>query len=266
MPILALIGAGAMGEALLRGLIAAKTYAPTDLVLCGRRPERVQELADSLGAHVAASPEEAVHGADVVLLAVKPHIVEAALAPLRDVLTPHQILVSVAAGISLSRLEACLNAPVPIVRAMPNTPALVGMGATAICAGSHVKPADLEAALAIFASVGLCVQAEEKWFGAVTGLSGSGPAYVFLFIEALADGGVRAGLPRDVALQLAAQTVLGSAQMVLETGKHPGALKDQVASPGGTTIAAIHALEKGAFRGTVMDAVVASANRSRELG
>ena len=255
-----------MGEALLRGLLAAKTYAPSDLVLCGRRPERVQSLADALGARAVSSPEEAVNGADVVLLAVKPHIVETALAPLREVLAPQQILVSVAAGISLSRLEACFDAPVPVVRAMPNTPALVGMGATAICAGSHVRAAELDVARAIFESVGLCVEADEKWFEAVTGLSGSGPAYVFLFIEALADGGVRAGLPRDVALQLAAQTVMGSAQMVLETGKHPGALKDQVASPGGTTIAAIHALENGAFRGTVMDAVVASATRSRELG
>jgi pyrroline-5-carboxylate reductase len=266
MPTLAFIGVGAMGEAILRGLIAAQTYAPTDIVLFGRTLSRVQMLAESLGTRVASSAEEAVRGADVVLLAVKPQMVEGALAPVRDVLTPQQTLISVAAGISIKQLESYVEAAVPVVRTMPNTPSLVGAGATAICGGTNATPENLDLALTIFSALGLCIEIEEKSFDAVTGLSGSGPAYVFLFIEALADGGVRAGLKRDVALQLAAQTVLGGAQMVLETGKHPGILKDQVASPGGTTIAALHALENGAFRGTVMNAVVASANRSRELG
>ncbi|BCM90389.1 pyrroline-5-carboxylate reductase [Abditibacteriota bacterium] len=266
MPTLSFIGAGAMGEALSRGLIAAGTYAPSDLVLFDVDTARVQTLAQSLGARAASSVEDAVQGADVVLLAVKPQMVETALAPVREALTPQQTLVSIAAGVSTKRLEACFVAPIPVVRVMPNTPALVGAAATAVCAGAHATTENLDKARAIFAAVGLCVQADEKLLDAVTGLSGSGPAYVFLFIEALADGGVRAGLARDVALQLAAQTVLGSAQMVLETGKHPGVLKDQVASPGGTTIAGLHALENGAFRGTVMDAVLAATNRSRELG
>ncbi len=255
-----------MGEALSRGLILAGTYAGSDLVLFDVDSARVAALAGSLGARAAGSVEEAVAGADVVLLAVKPQVIESALAPLRSTLTAGQTLVSIAAGVSTKRLEACFDAPVPVVRVMPNTPALVGAAATVICAGAHAGAEHVAKARAIFAAVGLCVEADEKLLDAVTGLSGSGPAYVFLFIEALADGGVRAGLPRDVAMQLAAQTVLGSAKMVLETGEHPGTLKDRVASPGGTTIAGLHALESGAFRGTVMDAVVAAAERSRELG
>ncbi len=255
-----------MGEALSRGLIGAGTFEPGDLVLFDVNTERTRLLAESLGARVVSSVEEAVSGADVVLLAVKPQGVQSALEPVRALMNPSQTLISIAAGVSLARLEACFEAPVPVVRAMPNTPALVGAAATAICAGTHANPENMDKARAIFAAVGLCVEVEEKQIAAVTGLSGSGPAYVCLFIEALADGGVHAGLPRDVALQLAAQTVLGSAQMVLETGEHPGVLKDRVASPGGTTIAGLHALEQGAFRGTVMDAVLASAKRSTELG
>ncbi len=265
MPVLSFIGAGAMGEALSRGLIVAGTYRPGDLVLFDVNTARVGALAASLGARAASSVEEAVDGADVVLLAVKPQIVERALEPVRGLMNAGQTLVSIAAGVSTKRLEACFDAPVPVVRVMPNTPALVGAAATAICAGTSAKPENLDKARAIFAAVGLCVEADEKLLDAVTGLSGSGPAYVFLFIEALADGGVRAGLSRDVALKLAAQTVMGSAQMVLETGEHPGVLKDRVASPGGTTIAGLHALENGAFRGVVMDAVLAAANRSKEL-
>ncbi len=266
MPVLSFIGAGAMGEALSRGLIAAGTYQPQEIVLFDVDASRVQNLAEHLGARAAFSVEDAVEGADVVLLAVKPQTVERALEPVHGLMNPRQTLVSIAAGVSTTRLEACFDADVPVVRVMPNTPALVGAAATAICAGTFARPENLEKARAIFASVGLCVEADEKLLDAVTGLSGSGPAYVFLFIEALADGGVRAGLPRDVALKLAAQTVLGSAQMVLETGQHPGVLKDRVASPGGTTIAGLHALENGAFRGTVMDAVLAAASRSKELG
>jgi len=266
MSTLSFIGAGAMGEALSRGLIAAGTYAPAEIALFDVDGARVAALADSLGARAAASVEEVIEGADVVLLAVKPQTVEAALAPIRARLSPAQTLVSIAAGVSTARLEACFEQPVPVVRVMPNTPALVGAAATAICAGKNAGAEHLARASAIFSAVGLCVEADEKLLDAVTGLSGSGPAYVFLFIESLADGGVRAGLPRDVALKLAAQTVLGSAQMVLQTGEHPGVLKDRVASPGGTTIAGLHALEQGAFRGTVMDAVLAAAERSRELG
>jgi len=260
------IGAGAMGEALSRGLLGAGTYAPDQITLFDVDGARVAALANALGAHAASSVEQAIESADVVLLAVKPQTVEMALAPIRATLSASQTLVSIAAGVSTARLEACFEAPVPVVRVMSNTPALVGAAATAICAGKYAGASQMEQARTIFSAVGLCVEADEKLLDAVTGLSGSGPAYVFLFIEALADGGVRAGLPRSVALQLAAQTVLGSAQMVLQTGEHPGVLKDRVASPGGTTIAGLHALEHGAFRGTVMDAVMAATERSKELG
>lgn len=266
MSTLAFLGAGAMGEALVKGLLAAGTYAAPDIVLYDVDSARVDQLATATGTRAASTPLEAARGAEVVLLAVKPQVIEAALAPLREVMTADQTLVSIAAGVSTARIEACFTNTVPVVRVMPNTPALVGQAATAICAGVHAGAAHRELARKIFSAVGVAVDSDEKHLDAVTGLSGSGPAYVFAFIEALADGGVRAGLARDIALKLAAQTVLGSAKMVLETGEHPGVLKDRVASPGGTTIAGLHALEQGAFRGTVMDAVMAATERSRELG
>jgi pyrroline-5-carboxylate reductase len=262
---LAIIGVGAMGEALLRGLLRAGVYAPAQVRLVGGNPARIHQLAQSTGTMAANSAEEAVRGAEAILVGVKPQIVPVALEPLREVVTAEQTVISVAAGVSLAKLEACFSAPVPVVRVMPNTPALVGAGATAIALGSHAEESHRQLAQRIFSAVGLAVDVDEKMMDAVTGLSGSGPAYVFAFIEALADGGVRTGLPRAVALRLAAQTVMGAAQMVLETGEHPGVLKDKVASPGGTTIAGLHALEKGGLRGDVMDAVFAAAQRSREM-
>lgn len=255
-----------MGEALVRGLLSAGTYEPSQIAVYDVDSGRVQKLAEQTGVTAAFTPLEAAGAADTVLLAVKPQVVEQALEPLRDVLTERQTLISIAAGVSTARLEACFPAPVPVVRVMPNTPALVGAAATALCTGKNADESHRAKARRIFEAVGLTVDVDEKLLDAVTGLSGSGPAYVFLFIEALADGGVRAGLGRDMALKLAAQTVLGSAQMVLETGEHPGVLKDRVASPGGTTIAGLHALENGAFRGVVIDAVLAATERALELG
>ena len=255
-----------MAEALVRGLISAELYAPADIVLFSASGVRARALAESVGARAAASVAEAASSADIVMLAMKPHQLAAALEPLRDEISPAQLVVSVLAGVSTARIEACFSAPVAVVRAMPNTPSLVGAGAAAVCRGAHARDEDLQNARALFEAVGLCVVAPENLMDAVVGVSGSGPAYVFAFIEAMADGGVRAGLPRALAQQLAAQTVLGAAQMVLETGEHPGVLKDRVASPGGSTIAALHALERGALRGVVMDAVVAASERSREIG
>lgn len=263
---LAFLGAGAMAQALVRGLVNAKLTAPDDIVLLSASGARARALANELGAHAATSASEAVKGAEIIVLAMKPHQLESALASLREQITPDQLVVSVLAGASTARIEACFAAPIPVVRAMPNTPSLVGTGAAAICAGQHAGDADLNKARALFEAVGLCVTIPETQMDGVVGVSGSGPAYVFAFIEALADGGVRAGLPRATAQQLAAQTVLGAARMVLETGEHPGVLKDRVASPGGTTIAALHELERGGFRGIVMDAVVAASERSHELG
>ena len=266
MPKLAFLGAGAMAEALVRGLVASNFYAPADIALFSPSQTRARSLADSVGARCVASPFHAIRKADVIVLAMKPHQIESALVPLRAEFSLDQLVISIAAGVSTARLEACFDGEIPVVRAMPNTPALVGAAATAVCRGRYASADDLAVAKQIFAAVGVCVEADEKLFDGVTGVSGSGPAYVFNFIEALADGGVRAGLSRAVALKLAAQTVMGAAQMVLETGEHPGILKDRVASPGGTTIAGLHALERGGFRGTVMDAVVAASERSKELG
>ena len=263
---LAFLGAGAMAQALVRGLVGAKLCAPDDIVLLSASGARARDLADELGARAATSAREAAQNAEIVVLAMKPHQLEGALGDLREEITPAQLVVSVLAGASTARVEACFAQSVPVVRAMPNTPSLVGAGAAAICAGQYASDADLARARALFEAVGLCVTIPESQMDGVVGVSGSGPAYVFAFIEALADGGVRAGLPRATAQQLAAQTVLGAAQMVLQTGDHPGVLKDRVASPGGTTIAALHELERGGFRGVVMDAVVAAAERSRELG
>ena len=266
MPTLTFIGAGAMGEALARGLIGAGLYAPADITFFDVNPARVASLAQNLGARVTDSPVEAVSDAEVILVAVKPYHIGGALEPLRTLVSTDQLVISVAAGFSTAHLEACFADEVPVVRAMPNTPALVGAAATAICCGRFAGDKELAIAKNIFEAIGLCIETDEKLMDAVTGVSGSGPAYVFNFIEALADGGVRAGLGRAVAMKLAAQTVMGAAQMVIETGEHPGVLKDRVASPGGTTIAGLHELERGGFRGIVMDAVVAASERSREMG
>lgn len=262
---LAFIGAGAMGTALLRGLLAAGVYEPAQMTVFDASAERTQTVAQEFGVVAGESLEAVARDAQALLLAVKPQVIGAALEPLRDILTPQQTLISIAAGVSTLQLESHFSQPVPVVRVMPNTPALVGQGASAICLGAHANEEHRALGHRIFGAVGLAVDTQEKLMDAVTGLSGSGPAYVYLFIEALSDAGVKMGLPRDVSTRLAAQTVLGGAQMVLETGMHPGELKDNVTSPGGTTIAALHALENRAFRAAVYDAVEASANRSREL-
>ena len=264
MPNLSFLGAGAMAQALARGFVAANLLAPADITFYS--PNRAPQLARELGARAASSIEAAIEGAEVIVLAMKPHQIEGALATVRELVSPAQLVISVAAGVSIARLQGLFAREIPLVRAMPNTPALVGAGATAICGGAFANAGHLARAWQMFEAVGLCLEVTEAQMDGVTGVSGSGPAYVFAFIEAMADGGVRAGLPRDVALQLAAQTVMGAAQMVAQTGDHPGVLKDRVASPGGTTIAALHALERGGFRGVVMDAVVAAAERSREMG
>ncbi|HSC86522.1 MAG TPA: pyrroline-5-carboxylate reductase [Polyangiaceae bacterium] len=260
---LAFLGAGNMAAALARSLVRAG-YAPSRIVLSDLDASKCAVLASELGVRVAPTTAEAVEQADVVFVAVKP----AGVVPLLGDLAPRfggKLLISVAAGVTTERLEGALGSGARVVRCMPNTPALVGAGATALCRGRHAGAEDLALAERLLGAGGLTALVDESMMDAVTGLSGSGPAFVMLVIEALADGGVRAGLPRAIAHRLAAQTVLGSAQLVLETGKHPGELKDSVTSPGGTTIAGIEALEQGGLRGTLMAAVRAAAERSREL-
>lgn len=263
------IGAGAMGEALLGGLAAAGVPAAR---LRATDPDaaRRDALARGLGITTGTDNGALVRESDVVLLAVKPGLVPRVLGALRkepgaDLARP--LWVSIAAGVSLAKLAAELPAGTRIVRAMPNTPALVRAGATAFAANAAATPADRAVAQALFESVGVVWEApDEGLLDAVTGLSGSGPAYVFVFLEALADAGVRAGLPREAAHRLACQTVLGAARLALESGLHPGQLKDRVTSPGGTTIAGLARLEAGGLRAAVHDAVEAATRRSRELG
>jgi pyrroline-5-carboxylate reductase len=218
------------------------------------------------GARIVGGNAKATEQASVLILATKPDQTGAALAEIRERFTPRHLLLSIAAGVPLAKLEAALPARARVIRVMPNTPALVGASATGFALGSSATRSDGELAHRLFSAVGIAFPLKESLLDAVTGLSGSGPAYVYLFIEGLSDGGVAAGLPREVATRLAAQTVLGAARMVLETGQHPGALKDMVTSPGGTTIEGLHELEKGKVRGTVISAVRAATEKSKKLG
>jgi pyrroline-5-carboxylate reductase len=260
------LGAGKMATALARGIIRAKLVAANQMIASDPIAAARTAFAKATGAKTTTSNLEVVKFAKVILLAVKPDQVAAVLAELREQFTPTHLLISIAAGVPIAKLEAGLGADARIIRVMPNTPALVGESATAYAPGKAATAADSELAQKLFSAVGSAFAVKESLLDAVTGLSGSGPAYVYLFIEGLSDGGVAAGLPRDVATKLAAQTVLGSAKMVLETGQHPGALKDMVTSPGGTTIEGLHELEKGKLRGTVMSAVRAATEKSRKLG
>jgi pyrroline-5-carboxylate reductase len=258
------VGGGAMAEALAGGLLAAGVPA-RQICAADPEPERRRALSERLGIEVSAHNRDAASNRDIVVVAVKPSVVPKALAALGEV-AGSPLWISIAAGVRLASLAAALPAGARIVRAMPNTPALVRQGATALCGNERASGDDLALAQAFFESVGLCWRApDEALLDAVTGLSGSGPAYVFVFLEALADAGVRVGLPRDAASLLARQTVLGAARLVEATGRHPAELKDQVTSPGGTTIAGLERLEAGGLRAALYDAVAAATRRSREL-
>lgn len=263
---IAFLGTGNMAEALIRGLIRAKTAAPGDLIATTRRKVRADQLAQEYGIRTTQDNVAAARAADVVMLCVKPQALNKLLVEIAPAIDSGKLVISVAAGVPVQALERKLGAGARIVRAMPNTPALVGKGACAVAPGEHATADDLSQACAIFDAVGMSTVVEESLLDAVTGLSGSGPAYIFLMIEALSDAGVKVGLPRTTALKLAAQTVLGSAQLLLETGTHPGELKDQVTSPGGTAIAGLHTLEAGGLRTTLINAVEAATRRAKELG
>jgi pyrroline-5-carboxylate reductase len=260
------LGTGKMATALAKGFIRAGLVAPkqvfgSDVVSAAR-----VAFGKTTGARIVTANTKVSELASALILAVKPDQTAGVLDEIRDSFTPRHLLISIAAGVTTAKLESALPPRARVIRVMPNTPALVGASATGFALGKSATRADGDLAQRLFSAVGVAFQLKETLLDAVTGLSGSGPAYVYQFIEALSDGGVAAGLPRDVATKLAAQTVLGAAKMVLDTGQHPGTLKDMVTSPGGTTIEGLHELEKGKLRGTVMSAVRAATEKSRKLG
>lgn len=261
---LSFVGGGRIAEALISGVLSSGLYKAEQIHVADPDTARLDHLKRQYGVQVDANNHDAVVSGDVAVLAVKPQVATEVLKEIGQVLA-QQLVISVIAGVQLSKIIGACAPQARVIRAMPNTPAMVGEGMTALAIGAGVGDNEAACARQIFQSVGRVVSVDERLMDAVTGLSGSGPAYVFLMIEAMADGGVKMGLSRETAGLLAAQTVLGAARMVLETGQHPASLKDQVASPGGTTIAGLHRLEQGGLRGMLMEAVEAATKRSQEL-
>lgn len=262
---LAVLGTGKMGSILLRAFLQKKLVSPGHVAATVRHAERAGALAEKLGVRVSADNRAAVRGADVVLLAVKPQVVVEVLEEIRTEITPKTLIVSVAASVPTKLIEQHLSEKVPVIRAMPNTPCAIGAGMTGVTKGAHATAAQVELAKAMFEAVGRVVVVDEKHMDAVTGLSASGPAFVYIMLESLAEGGVKVGLPRDVATLLAAQTMLGAASTVLATGDHPALLKDAVTTPAGCTIDGILELEEGGVRVTLIKTVVKATERAAEL-
>lgn len=262
---MAVVGGGNMGTALIKGILKTATAKAEQIVVAEKATDKAEKLAKQLGVKTVPGPEH-IGDVDLVLFAVKPQDLKTAADCLKKGLDKKVLFISIAAGVTIEKLAKLLPEKTAVVRAMPNTPALISMGATALSAGPDVTVEQKELAQGIFEAVGLAVWVKEENMDAVTGLSGSGPAYVFMFIEALSDAGVFQGLPRDTSLMLAAQTVAGAAKLLQMNDKHPAQLKDMVTSPGGTTISGVHALESQGLRGALMDAVARATQRSRELG
>ncbi len=263
---IAILGAGNMGRALLGGLLRGGDVAPESVRVTRRSREALDALSVEFpGLITTTDNSEAVRGANIVMLAVKPQVVGEVLEEVREHLSPNTLVISILAGITTEFLRESFGQDIPVVRAMPNTPALVDEGATAIAGGRYAEDIHVSRARAIFEAVGTVEVLPEGMMDAVTGLSGSGPAYVYMIIEALTDGGVKQGLPRAQALRLAAQTVYGSAKLVLETGRHPAILRDEVTTPGGTAIAAVADLENHGLRTMLINAVATATKRSEEL-
>ena len=264
---IAVVGTGNIGGALLGGIVKSKIAAPKDVLAIDSSEEACQRVAAQWKVKTApAVSAQAIAGRDLIFLAVKPHIMPAVLQELRGNLKRGQVVVSVAAGVPISFMESVVGKSVPVFRVMPNIPVMVEEGASGIAGNRATTPAQRKLVAKIFGTLGVAVSVDESQLDAVTGLSGSGPAYIYLVIEALIDGGKKAGLPHDVARRLAEQTVLGAAKMVRDSKRHPAALRDEVVTPGGTTIAGLHDLEKHGLRSTLMSAVEAATARSKELG
>ncbi len=264
-PRLAILGLGKMGSILLQAFCQQNVVNPANVVATVNHSERVDALASKFGVQVTTDNRAAIKDADVILLCVKPQTLGDVVREIEPELGEHQLIISIAASVPTSYIEQRIPAKIPVVRAMPNTPSRVGAGMTAFCCGSSVKPTDLDVVHRLFDTVGETLRVDEKHMDAVTGLSASGPAYIFMILESLAEGGVKVGLPRDIAMKLAGQTVMGSAKMMLETGDHPALLKDAVATPAGCTVDGILELEEGGLRVTLIKAVVKASQRAREL-
>jgi pyrroline-5-carboxylate reductase len=265
-PPILFLGAGQMAEALMRGVLKAGLVGPGELMATDVRPTRLEYLARELAISTSAENRSALPFGRLVVIAVKPQDVSGLMAEVGPLISQEQVLVSIAAGVTTASLESRLKGPTPVVRVMPNTPALVGAGMAGVALGRHASAADGELVQRLMSAVGLAVVLPEPQLDAVTALSGSGPAFVAMFVEALIDAGVRVGLARDIATTLSLQTVLGTAQMMQVSGRHPAVMKEMVTSPGGTAIAGVHVLESGRLRATVINAVVSATERSRQLG
>jgi pyrroline-5-carboxylate reductase len=262
---IAVLGAGKMGGILVKALID-KHRIPADRVRATvAHASRAHELGHKLGIKVTTDNLDAVDGADIIFVCVKPQVVQELMEQISDKISAEQLVISVAASVHTSQIEAALGAGAAVIRAMPNTPCVLGQGMTALCKGQYAKPEHVEVATSLFNAVGRTVVVDEKHMDAVTGLSASGPAYIYIILESLAEAGVKVGLPRDIATLLAAQTTLGAATVVLETGDHPALLKDAVTTPAGCTIDGIMELEEGKLRVTLIKAVVKAAQRAKEL-
>ncbi len=264
---IAIIGTGNMGEALVSGLLVSGSSTPKNIICTDVRQNKLDEVKAKYKVRTTANNLKAVAASDIIIYAVKPQIMAATLTETAARLDATKLVISIAAGVPLAAMESCIGKNLRLVRVMPNIAAFVKEAATAIAAGSHATKEDVELTMQIFNSIGKCIFLKENYLmDAITGLSGSGPAYIFLIVDALADAGVKMGLSRQESLFLAAQTVLGAAKLLIETGEHPGQLKDKVTSPGGTAIAGLATLESGGLRTTLINAVEAATLRSKELG
>ena len=257
------IGAGNMGGAIIGGIV--KNCISNDVIVYDKSAEGLVKISEKFGVKTAKDNIEVIKESDVIFFAVKPNVLYNVIDEIKDYVDEEKVIVSIVAGQSMEKIETAFEKNIKLIRVMPNTPALVGEGMSALCKNVNVKDSDMQAVLNIFKGIGVAEEVSEYMMDAVTAVSGSSPAYVFMFIEAMADAAVMGGMPREKAYTFAAQAVIGSAKMVLETGKHPGELKDMVCSPGGTTIEAVKVLEKEGFRSSVIEAMKACIDKSKSL-
>lgn len=261
------IGSGNMAEAIISGIVSSNAALGKNIICSDVRTDKLKKLEDLYGVLTTTDNREVVEQSEIIIYAVKPQLLGRVLKETADLLDMSKLLISIAAGVPLAAIESCLNKELRLIRVMPNICAFVKEGASAVAAGRHVREGDVDRAMAIFDSVGKSIFIEENvLMDAFTGMSGSGPAYIALVIESMSDAGVKLGMSREDSLLLSIQTVLGSAKLLLESGEHPGQLKDRVASPGGTAIVGVHTLEQGGLRPTMINAVEAASKRATELG